>query len=367
MKRILLAGYGNIAKAFEKILREQEPEGSFSLGVCELTDGNDIMKFLPQHINDYDLIINTSLADSIELSKMCIDYGMDYIDAGVVEGPEQIDSTPSEFMSLIKEMTTWGTHSHVMLGFGINPGILEHIYQKHKPRGKHYAFELEHDDSVSFQHELFCTWSPFMYAEEAVYTEKVVVTPQGFQIVDEQLNTDGGTMTLNYHCGQRHYLPMFHEELLSMQLSCPDLLGVAYLYQAPVNIQNFFLSNRANLSNDQILSIPVPQDLQGEDHVGMLFWDTKERLYWVKNVTANQTTWQRYGINAVCWQTGVGVWIAYRLLDFVNTDHPHTMTELSQLMPDAIDGLLQQVGFTLEIEELPFSVEEFKKNIMRYF
>jgi hypothetical protein len=90
-------------------------------------------------------------------------------------------------------------------------------------------------------------------------------------------------------------------------------------------------------------------------------------MYWVKNVMANQTTWKRYGTNAVCWQTATGAWIAYRLLDAVSSEHPHTMTELSQLMPEKIDALLNQIGLTFEVEEQPFSVEEFKKNIMRYF
>ena len=35
MKRILLAGYGNIAHAFEKIMYEQEPKDSFKLTVCD--------------------------------------------------------------------------------------------------------------------------------------------------------------------------------------------------------------------------------------------------------------------------------------------------------------------------------------------
>ena len=56
-----------------------------------------------------------------------------------------------------------------------------------------------------------------------------------------------------------------------------------------------------------------------------------------------------------------------RVTPAVSTDHPHTMTELSQLMPEKIDALLQQIGLTFEVEEQPFNVEEFKKNIMRYF
>ena len=43
------------------------------------------------------------------------------------------------------------------------------------------------------------------------------------------------------------------------------------------------------------------------------------------------------------------------------------MTELSQIMPEKIDALLKQIGLTFEVEEQPFSLEEFKKNIMRYF
>jgi hypothetical protein len=36
-------------------------------------------------------------------------------------------------------------------------------------------------------------------------------------------------------------------------------------------------------------------------------------------------------------------------------------------MPEKIDALFNQIGMTFEVEEQPFSVEEFKKNIMRYF
>ena len=47
MKRILLAGYGNIAHAFEKIMNEQEPQDSFKLTICDLKEGQDIFDFLP--------------------------------------------------------------------------------------------------------------------------------------------------------------------------------------------------------------------------------------------------------------------------------------------------------------------------------
>jgi hypothetical protein len=206
-----------------------------------------------------------------------------------------------------------------------------------------------------------------MYVEEAVFAEKVVVRKDGTRVVDEQLAANGGTMTLNYHGGQRHYLPIHHEELMSMMMSCDDLLGTAYLFQAPIAMQEYCLRKGKQLTDYQIFAIPVPQNLQGSDQVGMLFWDCGNNLYWVKNTTQNKATWLRYGVNAVCWQTATGAWIAYRLLDAASTDHPHTMTELSQLMPDAIDALLNQIGLTFEVEEQPFNIEDFKNNIMCYF
>jgi hypothetical protein len=39
VKRLLLAGYGNIAHAFEQIMAEQEPSGTYTLTTCDLKDG----------------------------------------------------------------------------------------------------------------------------------------------------------------------------------------------------------------------------------------------------------------------------------------------------------------------------------------
>ena len=374
MKRILLAGYGNISQAFEKILAEQEPSGSYTITTCDLKDGQDILTFLPEHHDEFDVVLNTSQAKTLEVMRMCIDLGLDYIDLGIAEDVDEDidesmddDDTEEDLLYAMEPWLKWPTRSHVMCGFGINPGILEHIYQKYKPQDPHYAFQLEHDDSVSDEYEVFGTWAPYVYAEESDLEELVVVSKEDIHYVGEQLKDDGGTMHLTYHGEQRHYVPIPHEELLSMMHSDENLLGTAILYQAPRGLQQYCLNHGEELTEEEILKIPVPHCLKGEDLVGILFWDMKERLYWVKNVMANQTTWKRYGCNAVCWQTATGAWIAYKLLDFVSTDHPHTMTELSQLIPEKIDALLQQIGLIFETEEQPFSVEEFKKNIMRYF
>ena len=75
MKRILLAGYGNIAHAFEQIMAEQEPSGSYTFTTCDLKDGQDILTYLPEHHDEFDLVLNTSQAETIDVTRMCIDYG----------------------------------------------------------------------------------------------------------------------------------------------------------------------------------------------------------------------------------------------------------------------------------------------------
>ena len=64
MKRILLAGYGNVAHAFEQILKEQEKSGSYTLTTCDLKDGQEILSYLPEHHNEFDLVLNTSQAET---------------------------------------------------------------------------------------------------------------------------------------------------------------------------------------------------------------------------------------------------------------------------------------------------------------
>ncbi len=64
---------------------------------------------------------------------------------------------------------------------------LKRSWKNKSHRGPHYAFELEHDDARSREHKVFGTWSPFMYVEEAVFAEKVVVKKQGAVVVDQRL------------------------------------------------------------------------------------------------------------------------------------------------------------------------------------
>lgn len=373
MKRILLAGYGNIAKSFVKIMEEQEDPSSYQITVCEIKDGNDIMEYLPKNSDKFDLLINCCLADSLRLSAMCGELDLDYIDVGIIVSADDYSDVVSyDYIELMKELISIPTpNSRMLLGFGINPGILEHIYQKYKPAGKHYAFQLEHDMSESDECDVFGTWTPYMYYEESVLAEKVFVgkNDSGSYVLalDDKLEAYGGAIQMSYHDKTYKYVPISHEELISMVLAEPNLLGTGYLFQAPKGMQEHYLEQGPQLTLEEVFAIPVLDNLQGKDEVGMLFWDLKDDIYWIKNVTHNQETWRRYGCNSVCWQTATGAWIGYKMIDKLACDHPHTMTEVSQQYSDDIDRLLDQIGLRFEREDHVFDVEEFKERIIKFF
>lgn len=105
------------------------------------------------------MVVNACTSDTLPIMELCMELGLDYIDVGIDDsedsfnGSRQSDAsyTAEDSLNILPELQSRPCHSHVMLGFGINPGILEHIYVKHKPPYKHLAFELEDDDSCSVE------------------------------------------------------------------------------------------------------------------------------------------------------------------------------------------------------------------------
>lgn len=381
MKRILLCGYGNINRTFHKILREQEPEGSYSLSICEIKEGNDIMTWLPQHRDEVDVVVNACSSDTLPIMRMCMEMGLDYIDVGIDDSEEYFgfnkqgdDSYSAEdSLNVLPGIQSLPCRSHVMLGFGINPGILEHIYVKHKPSCKHLAFELEDDDSYSDETPLFGTWSPVMYASESTLSKQFIAY-KGQAVNITSAMEENGPVVLQGKDGQtRRYIFVPHEELYSMMNSSENCMGCGYLFQMVPSLQAYCLEHGKNMKLEEVRKIPVLRHCKGEDKVGMLFWELNEdgtlagRNYWVYNRTANEETWQRYGENSVCWQTATGLWVAYRLLNRVSTDHAHTMTELSAEHGKYIDELLEQIGMHFDSDDYVFSKAQFMKEVIAPF
>lgn len=378
MKRILLCGYGNINRTFHKIIQEQEPEDSYSVTICERKEGNEILSWLPLHHDEVDVVVNACSSDTLPILELCMRLGLDYIDVGIDDSEQYFgrsrqgdDSYSAEdSLNILPELQSRPCHSHVMLGFGINPGILEHIYVKYKPTYKHLAFELEEDDSYSDVTPLFGTWSPVMYASESTLFKKFIAY-KGHAVDITGVMEEQGPVVLQGRDGRtRRYIFVPHEELYSMMNSDPNCLGCGYLFQMVPTLQAYCLEHGGDMRLDDVRKIPVLRHCQGEDKVGMLFWQLNEdgtladRNYWMYNRTTNEDAWHRYGENSVCWQTATGIWIAYKLLDRVSADHAHTMTELSAEHSKYIDELLEQIGLRFDRMEDVFDKQQFTQEII---
>ncbi len=380
-KRILLCGYGNINRTFHKILQEQEEPDTYSLTVCELNDGNDINTWLPEHSAEVDVVVNACSSETLPIMELCMQLGLDYIDVGIDDGEESFNCsrqgdesyTAEDSLNILPQLMSRPCHSHVMLGFGINPGILEHIYVKHKPAYRHLALELEDDDSYSDHTPLFGTWSPVMYASESTFFNKFIAYKGRAINVTAAMDQHGPIVLRGKDGRERRYVFVPHEEIYSMMNSDDLCEGSGYLFQMVPTLQHYCLEHGKNMTLEEVRQIPVLRHCQGEDKVGMLFWELNDdgtladRHYWIYNRTTNEDTWQRYGENSVCWQTAAGIWIAYKLLDRVSTAHAHTMTELAAQHGEYIDELLARIGMRFDRMESVFDKQQFEREVKSWF
>ena len=173
---ILLAGHGSIGKAFEAIYRERREPGE--LTVCDIRSGRNCLDLIRAPGRRWDLIVNLTGMMTEEILPHCLARSIDYIDAAFedesIEIPE--NEEPSVYYSHYRQlMNTKPNGSRAMFGFGMNPGIIEHIYFTHKPAGRHLAVELEYDSGEK-DGKVFCTWSPVSYFLESVRAAKIVST-----------------------------------------------------------------------------------------------------------------------------------------------------------------------------------------------
>lgn len=371
--RILLCGYGNINRTLHKILEKMEEPESFSVGICDLKDGNDIKEYLPAHLDEYDLVINACGAASASVMQLCVDLGIDYIDLGYDDGADSFDKTqppPPPLTSFVIDSKNYKCSSRVLLGFGINPGILEYVYVTNKPDYPHLAFELENDGSYTDNDDMFGTWSPVMYAGESFMCNKYIgVGDKAKQIFPQE------PVVLKCKNGEDHeYLFIEHEELYSMLFSDPNCKGVGYLYQSPMKLQRYCLNlGRENLTLESVQEIPVLANVKGKDKVGIFFWELNpdgtlgKRNYWVYNETDNEWAWKNWGENSICWQTATGAWIAYKLIGKIEKGHAYSMTDIAARFRDEITALLNRIGLTFQREDQEFSYEEFKEKVFDKF
>ncbi len=364
--KILLAGHGSIGRAFEAIYRERQcPD---ELTVCDLRNGENCLDLIRSNPGKWDLIINLTGMMTEDILPFCLEHGLNYIDAAFedesIEVGEQED--PTVYYRHYQELlATEAGKSRVMLGFGMNPGIIEHIYFTHKPARRHIAIELEYD-SAEKDGEVFCTWSPVSYFLESVRAAKIITTRkhpyQNFASILKnrlpiRLTTDGQL---------RDYCVIPHEESFYVMKNAPECEAFAFFYQAPLSCQQFMQSHIGRMTPEDVRAVPVLHDVRGQDSVGMLFYDYTDNLYYVRNRGDHQKIFRKFGSNATCWQTACGVFVAYRLISRLNPGEVVTMSDISARFRPEIDKVLRELDFQITRDDYAINPEEFRKNVLSW-
>ena len=359
--KAVLAGYGNIGRAFENILLKTGDD-LLDLTICELKNGCNCLDYIADHGEEIDVVINLATQPTEDILNLCIRKNIDYMDAGLEGYPMDVP-----MHDYFNQMLNLRGDIRMMYGFGVNPGLLEHVYFKHKPRGKHLAFEFEYDEATSPLDKVFNTWSPTSYYDEAVPAGKVVAGgARGFFDVTKHFD-ENGPLKLKAGGKTREFMMIPHEELFSMRRLEQNCLGAGYLYQAPIAMQEFCRKYGKTASEEEIAGIPTLHDVQGKDHTGMLFYDFSDNLYFVGNIASHQEKYKTFGVNATCWQTACGVHAGLRLLPYVKAGKPVTMSDLSLAMPDEIDRVCNDLGFNLERIDYAVDRREFEKEVLPLF
>jgi len=143
---ILLAGHGSIGRAFEAIYRDRKEPGN--LVVCDLRSGQNCLDLIRDPARHWDLIINLTGMMTDAILPVCLEHSIDYIDAAFEDESIEVEENEDPeiyYQNYLRLASTHPDSSRAMFGFGMNPGIIEHIYFTHKPAGRHLAVELEYD------------------------------------------------------------------------------------------------------------------------------------------------------------------------------------------------------------------------------
>ena len=363
---VLLAGHGSIGRAFEAIWRERNEPGT--LTVCDLRRGENCLDLIRDPARRWDLVVNLTGMMTEEILPVCLDRAVDYIDAAfedeTIEVPETED--PLLYYRHYRDLAAVRPKgSRAMFGFGMNPGIIEHIYFSHKPAGRHIAIELEYD-SAEKDGEVFCTWSPVSYFLESVRAAKII-TLRGHPCKNfASVLKDRLPIRLTADGQLRDFCVIPHEESFYVMKHSPDCEAFAFLYQAPLSCQRFMQSNLGRLTPEDVRAVPVLHDVRGRDSVGMLFYDHTDNLRWVRNCGSHEKIFRKFGCNATCWQTACGVFVAYRLIKKLRPGEAVTMSDISVRFKSEIDAVLDELDFKIECTEHAVDPAEFRDQVLSW-
>jgi hypothetical protein len=346
MMNILLAGYGNIGKTFMKLVEKYGCKHKIAIA-DPVYNNLDAVSYINAHHEEIDLVINlTGLRTGLLLDPV-LEHDLMYVDAGIEN--DDADITSYDYYKQLLELKV---NTKVLLGFGMNPGIVEHIYFKNRPAKRHMAPVFE-TDAATKGHEIFNTWSCESYYLEACVNNKYVSTPK-----DPYIVLDCPPVHFTVENKDRQYLIIPHEEVFSIQRLSPLCDACMFIYQAPVGIQEFLLNNK--IEEAQIKSLKTQMDVEGTEKVGILMYDYSDNLVYYHNAVSHTDKFAEFGANATCWQTACGVYLAMEMIEVVENGTVATVSDLSLKYPDQIDAVLEKIDFVIDATEHYISKKEFE-------
>lgn len=344
---ILLAGYGNIGKAFMKLVEKYGC--NHNITICDLEYNNmDSIQYINEHHSEIDLFINlTGLRTKLFLD-LVYKYNLAYVDAGIENDDAEMTS-----YDYYKSLLETKANSKILLGFGMNPGLVEHIYFKNLPKKRHYAVVFETDKATK-GNEIFNTWSCESYYLEACVNDKFISTPQNPYIV-----VDCPPIPFTVENQKREYLLIPHEEVFSIQRLSPLCDASMFIYQAPVSIQEYLLQNK--ISEEEAKQLKTQMDVTGTENVGVLIHDESDNLVYYHNTVSHEEIFKEFNTNATCWQTACGVYLGMEMIEVVEEGTVATVSDLSIKYPHEIDAVLKKIRFKIDTTEHYVLKEEFKQ------
>ena len=332
----------------------------------EKIDGIKAQEWITNCWQKIDTVINLTGEPTDHIFSLCKKYNLDYIDTAFELLEDDDRTLDAEFQRLRLSKCD----VKALIGFGMNPGLIEYIYFQSAPNKKHIAIELEYDTAAYNKTGVFNTWSPASYFLESIIYKPYFykkTDPVNFLSFPAILNE----VKLQVDGKERNFNVTPHEEVVTMGTSNRLCEYCAFLYQAPVTMQQFMKNRFLDCAKPKICAkdmenILTPGDgIIGNDIIGMMTYSGNEYLTYTFNNSSHSECSNkirdRYnnGVNATSWQVACGVFAALEILDLVQAGI-YTMSDISKKYSSIVEKVLSGLQFDLERKE--FHKDEIKLN-----
>lgn len=360
--RYLVMGHGNIAKTMMAIIESLGEE--WDITTCDIKDGVRGEDLIINDHDKFDVVVNLTAESCRPILELCDRYGLTYIDAGYeFDEDKRVLPQHEDFLDFLQHKEG-ALH---LFGFGMNPGVTELIPVLFGPDHPYIGCEFETDLPVAGggdRDKVYGTWSPHTYFHETAIEDGFVssktdhfrVMPFNDKILDIKTKD-----------GEYKYCVTYHEEVFSIVDENPYCEGSAFIFHAPENLMRYALDNVGDLTYPGVAEIPTKNDLDGNESVGVIFYDGSDNIRYVVNRADHRACYEKFGFNATSWQTACGVYIAMCLAGTVEKGQSLTFSRAAYKYKDQILEILKKLDFGFEEIDYFMEKSEFEEKILPFF